>query len=78
LTPYSRDEFGAATLDSDDLDDLERARRFFVRVTQGFGKLAGHPGTVGWSTSVIRGTNNARSAANSWIGFSAPPPGCSA
>lgn len=64
LTPYARDEFGAAELAGDDIDELERARRFFVRLTQGFGKLNGHPGTVGWSTSVLRGSNNARTAAN--------------
>jgi DNA adenine methylase len=31
-TPYARDEFDAADLDEPDLPDLERARRFFVRV----------------------------------------------
>jgi site-specific DNA-adenine methylase len=43
LTPYARDEFRAALLSGDDLDELERARRFFVRLTQGFGKVSGHP-----------------------------------
>ena len=32
LTPYARAEFDAADLDEPDLSDLERARRFFVRV----------------------------------------------
>lgn len=32
LTPYARDELAAADLDEPDLPDLERARRFFVRV----------------------------------------------
>jgi DNA adenine methylase len=37
LTPYSRAEFRAATMDAgEDLDDLERARRFFVRTTQSY------------------------------------------
>ena len=64
LTPYARDEFRAAVLAAEDIDEVERARRFFVRLTQGFGKVNGHPGTVGWSTSVLRGSNNARTAAN--------------
>lgn len=60
LTPYARAEFLAADLTSGDIDDLERARRFFVRTTQGFNK-----GTraVGWSSSVQRNSNDARSAA---------------
>jgi len=32
LTPYAREEFDAADLDEPGLDDLERARRFFVQV----------------------------------------------
>jgi DNA adenine methylase len=32
LTPYAREEFELADLDDPDLGDLERARRFFIRV----------------------------------------------
>jgi len=50
LTPYSREEFRAADLDAD-LDDLERARRFFTRCSQSFnaaGSGRGH--AASWST----------------------------
>lgn len=48
LTPYARDEFDAANLADEALDDLERARRFYVRSTQGFS--TGRRG--GWSIAV--------------------------
>lgn len=60
LTPYSRAEFEAADLTTDGLDDLELARRFFVRVTQSFGKSAG-PST-GWSVTTARTQSTAVSA----------------
>jgi hypothetical protein len=50
LTPYARDEYRAAGLQAEGLDDLERARRVFVRATQGFnanGLSAGRSGS--WS-----------------------------
>lgn len=40
LTPYARDEFAAATLDDDGIDDLERARRWWVRTNQSFAHTA--------------------------------------
>lgn len=65
LTPYAREEFEGAELAGEgSIDDLERARRFFVRITQGFNKSAGGPRSVGWSTSVQRNASNARSAGN--------------
>lgn len=62
LTPYARDEFAGADLHDDSIDDLERARRWWVRTNQSFA----HTGTVatGWSTSIKRGSNNARSVLN--------------
>lgn len=62
LTPYARDEYAAADLDIEDLDDMERARRWWVRSSQSFGQMA-KSGT-GWSTSIQRGSNNARSVWN--------------
>jgi DNA adenine methylase len=62
LTPYARDEYAAAMRPEAGIDDLERARRFWVQSSQGFGQVA-KSGT-GWSTSVQRGSNNARSAWN--------------
>lgn len=40
LTPHARSEFKAATLD-EDLDEIELARRFWVRVNQSFAKTSG-------------------------------------
>lgn len=51
LTPYARAEFEVAKLD-EDLDDLERARRFWVRVNQSFAKTAGRQ--TGWSITTAR------------------------
>lgn len=54
LTPYSREEFiTCADLDID--DDLERARRWWVRVTQAYGRLQ----RSGWSTGVSRSGSRA-------------------
>jgi DNA adenine methylase len=51
LTPYARDEFAAADLGEEGLADLERARRFFVRTTQGH-NAAGSGGRAGWSNGI--------------------------
>lgn len=61
LTPYARDEFAGADL-SEDLDDLERARRWWIRTNQSFVHTA--TTATGWSTSVLRGSNNARTVFN--------------
>ncbi|GAB3868602.1 DNA adenine methylase [Nocardioides maradonensis] len=62
LTPYSREEFARADLAEDGLSDLERARRWWVRTNQSFA----HTGSTrtGWSTSIKRGSNNARTVLN--------------
>lgn len=54
LTPYARAEYSDADLDAE-LDDLERARRFFVRATQGF-NAAGAGRWAGWSNGIRRGS----------------------
>lgn len=51
LTPYSREEYAAADLADETIDDLERARRFFVRATQGH-NAAGSGGRAGWSNGI--------------------------
>lgn len=51
LTPYARAEYAAADL-SEALDDLELARRFWVRVNQSFAKTAGR--RTGWSITTAR------------------------
>lgn len=54
LTPYSREEYGLADFDAPDIDDLERARRWWVRSTQGFGQSATK--ATGWSISSAQNT----------------------
>ncbi|CAM5711487.1 DNA adenine methylase [Streptomyces badius] len=51
FTPYSREEHAAADLSDDSIDDLERARRFFVRATQSH-NAAGSGGRAGWSNGI--------------------------
>lgn len=51
FTPYSREEYGAADLADGSIDDLERARRFFIRATQGH-NAAGSGGRAGWSNGI--------------------------
>lgn len=62
LTPYARDEFLEADLDDLSIDDLERARRWWIRTSQSFNHTAG--GKTGWATSVNRGSNSARTVLN--------------
>ncbi len=50
LSPHARTEFAAAAVPA--VDELEKARRFWVRVNQSFAKTAG-PRT-GWSTTTAR------------------------
>lgn len=52
LTPHARSEFDAADLDEPGLDDLEVARRFWVRVNQSFAKTAGRQ--TGFSVTTAR------------------------
>ena len=51
LSPHARDEFTGAEL-AEGLDELELARRFFVRVTQSFAKTAND--RTGWSVTTAR------------------------
>lgn len=53
LTPYSRSEYDEARLQpSDGLPDLERARRWWVRVNQSFGRTARR--NTGWSRTIAQ------------------------
>ncbi|MCU8589344.1 DNA adenine methylase [Streptomyces sp. A13(2022)] len=64
LTPYSREEYRAADLDTD-LDDLERARRFFVRTTQSFNAAgAAASKRASWSNGMRRGSSQATTVAD--------------
>lgn len=75
LTPYSRSEFEAcmawspldasdafAELDRSGDDYVEKARRWWVRSSQSFARTGAR--STGWSVSIVRGANNARSVWN--------------
>lgn len=62
LTPYARDEFLAADIHQVGIDDLERARRWWIRVTQGFGAIT-RSGN-GWALSTRQGGSDAGAVAN--------------
>jgi DNA adenine methylase len=64
LTPYARDEFELCHPDgrTEDLGDVELARRWWARSAMSFASTG--TAATGFSTSIIRGANNARSMAN--------------
>lgn len=62
LSPYARDEFAVCDVNDQSIDELERARRWWVTVNQGFNKTA-RPGN-GWSASVACGAGEAKSVVN--------------
>lgn len=66
LTMHSRQEYNDAWIE-DGLDDLERARRFFVRTRQSFMSTGNHCKTKGWSAT----TNSCRAkmseATSKWL-----------
>lgn len=66
LTPYARDEYMAALLTDEPMPDMERARRWWVRTQQGFGRI---PTRSGWSVSIDQRSNNARAIANRVMTF---------
>jgi DNA adenine methylase len=53
LTPYARAEYEqlAAGYDNPDLDEVERARRWFIRVNQSISHLAGRGRPSGWAAA---------------------------
>lgn len=55
LTPYSRIEYELADLEEPGLDDLELARRWWVRVNQSFACTANSH--TGWSVTVATGNS---------------------
>lgn len=49
LTPYAREEYASAL--DEDLDELERARLFWARITMSFNAVPGHSG---WRVSTVQ------------------------
>ncbi|MCX5562756.1 DNA adenine methylase [Streptomyces sp. NBC_00038] len=66
LTPYSREEYRAADLEaSPDIDEIERARRFFVRTTQSYNAAgAAASKRASWSNGMRRGSSQATTVAD--------------
>lgn len=52
LSPYARAEFDACKTPVEGVDDLEKARRLYVRISQSFGKTGS--ASTGWSRTVAR------------------------
>lgn len=52
LSPYARAEYDACKTTGEGVDDLEKARRLYVRISQSFGKTGS--ATTGWSRTVAR------------------------
>lgn len=69
LTPYARDEFLAADLKDPTIEDLERARRWWIRTTQGFGAIT--RAENGWKISTRRGGADAGAVLNNISRFAA-------
>ncbi|MFF7171127.1 DNA adenine methylase [Streptomyces pseudovenezuelae] len=66
LTPYSREEYRAADLEaSPEIDEVERARRFFVRTTQSYNAAgAAASKRASWSNGMRRGSSQATTVAD--------------
>jgi DNA (cytosine-5)-methyltransferase 1 len=60
LTPYARAEFDYCSRPEDTDDDVERARRYWVRITQSFSGALGREHDNSWSTSTRCGTGLAK------------------
>lgn len=59
LTPYSREEYELSYAITDDLDDVERARRFMVRVWMSHGgKIGSRAGWRMWRTPMSSASND--------------------
>ncbi|MCI0687958.1 MAG: hypothetical protein L0Y54_12070, partial [Sporichthyaceae bacterium] len=64
LTPYARQEYLQADLADPTLGELERARRFFVRATQGFNAAGVGRRAKSWSNGMRRGASQAGTVIN--------------
>ena len=74
LTPYSREEFAKAWRPDDSVGAVERARRFFVRVSQGYNAKTNptsSPENSGgeWSYAVGNSRNGRSKKTSQWSGY---------
>jgi DNA adenine methylase len=68
LTPFSRSELAAASKPLDGLDDLERARRFFVRARQVRTGLAQTASRGRWAHCLLTSRAGMAGAVSRWLG----------
>lgn len=69
LTPFSREEFETAILEpTEELSDIERARRFFIRARQVRTGLAQTASTGRWAHCVLTSRAGMAGAVSRWLG----------
>lgn len=68
LTPFSREELMQACTPADDLDNVERARRFFVRARQTRTGLAQTSSEGRWAHCVLTSRAGMAGAVSRWLG----------
>ncbi len=68
LTPFSREELVLACTPSEDLSDLERARRFYVRARQTRTGLAQTSSEGRWAHCVLTSRAGMAGAVSRWLG----------
>lgn len=67
LTPHSRYEYNHAWDNNGD-DEVERARKFFVRIRQSFMSAGGQKEKKGWSATSKNSRINMSEATSKWLG----------
>jgi DNA adenine methylase len=68
LTPFSREEFEIALQRDDTIDDIERARRFFVRARQVRTGLAQTASSGRWAHCLLTSRAGMAGAVSRWLG----------
>lgn len=68
LTPFSREEFDLSCQLGVDLSNIERARRFYVKIRQVFGGIPNTCTTGRWASCVKTSRGNMSGAISRWIG----------
>lgn len=68
LTPFSREEFEISSSDEKDLDDIERARRFFIRARQVRTGLAQKASGGRWAHCLLTSRAGMSGAVSRWLG----------
>jgi len=67
FTPYSREEYYNCLRTADEGSDLERARKFFVCVNQGFASIGRYGRNTGWGFTAITSKSLMSESVNRWL-----------